>query len=122
MQTGILEELPDGFHTPLSMQERLDIVRNFRNLISQGHLHIRLIKENKLNVSRYFNITSYCYGETLFLWKYPNMPFSYNQLQERSVADSFRDFLQFLPESDYTWNEKESIQIISDYIDQLPKK
>ena len=122
MQTGILEELPDGFHTPLSVQERLDIVRNFRNLISQGHLHIRLIKENKLNVSRYFNITSYCYGETLFLWKYPNMPFSYNQLQERSVADSFRDFLQFLPESDYTWNEKESIQIISDYIDQLPKK
>ena len=102
------------------MEERLEIVHNFMTLINREPLHIRIINENKLTVSRYFNITSYCYGKTLFLWKYPNMPFAYNQLQESSVADSFRDFLQFLPESDFTWNEAESIRIISDYINQLP--
>ena len=120
INTGIIEELPDGFHTPFSMEERLEIVHNFMTLINREPLHIRIINENKLTVSRYFNITSYCYGKTLFLWKYPNMPFAYNQLQESSVADSFRDFLQFLPESDFTWNEAESIRIISDYINQLP--
>ena len=119
IDTGILEELPDGFHTPLSMPERIEVAHNFKNLVCKGHLHIRIIKENKLTVSRYFNLTSYSYGQTLFLWKYPNMPFVYNQLQERSVADSFRDFLQFLPESDYTWDEAKSIRIFSDYIDQL---
>ena len=121
INTGIIEELPDGFHTPFSMAERLEIARNFINLIERKHLHIRILRENKLTVSRYFNITSYCYGKTLFLWKYPNMPFAYNQLQESSVADSFRDFLHFLAESDFVWDEAESIRIVSDYINQLPK-
>lgn len=121
ISTGILEELPDGFHTPFSMEERFEIAHNFLTIIDKGHLHIRVIRENRLTVSRYFNITSYSYGKTLFLWKYPNMPFAYNQLQESSVADSFRDFLEFLPESDFTWNEAESIHIISDYINRLPK-
>ena len=59
--------------------------------------------------------------KTLFLWKYPQMPFVYDQLLERSFADTLRSFLIFLPDSDFTWNEAESQKLLFEYADQLAK-
>lgn len=121
MENGIIEELPDGFHTPLSYPERLEILQIFLRSVREGHMHIRLLKEEKLTISAHFNITTYAPGETLFLWKYPQMPFVYDQLLERSFADTLRSFLIFLPDSDFTWNEAESQKLLFEYADQLAK-
>ncbi|MCH4190710.1 MAG: hypothetical protein LKF52_00240 [Butyrivibrio sp.] len=121
METGIIEELPDGFHTPLSDSERVEILKSYLHAVREERMHIRLLKEDKLTISHHFNITTYAQGETLFLWKYPQMPFVYDQLLEHSFADTLRDFLIFLPDSDFTWNEEESKKLLFEYADHFVK-
>lgn len=116
LETGIMPEFPSDTYMPPSPPDRLVLMERYLDAIINHIVSFRLIKEILANTSSDTSIwieDSCAY----FLFKDDAEDRKYMVLQDPDLIASLRDFILHM-EADLCYDEKQSLQILQDILDE----
>lgn len=112
LKGGRLSELPDKIYTPLTLEQRLELLRRMLTCIQQQRFIPYLVRLQKFRIPKgvsFFvaddqHLTCNCL--------HPSKGPVAVTLREKSVVYSICDFLEYLPETDLIYSRKESEDLL----------
>lgn len=116
IETGIVEEVPNGIHEPLSRTECIGIMQNYLQSLDGGRVRLHLIRNPHIRFTDNFEICSFNDEKTIIMWKYGKLSQQFDFFNEISVAEAFRNFIEFFVNSSMVYSEKESRKILEDML------
>lgn len=103
LETGRVDEYPKECYSPLDMEERIELVRNFLALRDQTNL--RMIREEDGRAEHALNISVNAH-EGYLLFKTKTERLIYLSIQEPSILTAFYDYLESMKPENFCSEEE----------------
>jgi transcriptional regulator with XRE-family HTH domain len=116
--TGILADLPIQFAIPFTVNERIVLLKNLKDDMVNDNFQVFATDPLKFTIPD-ITIQLYKTKGLDFFATNNNGSISSSFIEEKSIAESFYDFFESLPESDLVYSKEETIRIIDSFMEQL---
>ena len=110
LHTGLVSELPEGIYHPLPRAFRAELLRRMLSCADKGIYKPFFIKTAKFKISHELSAGVEEFQQVRFTLSHPTRGLMSLRLQEKSVAFSFRDFMEYLQDTGLIYPREESLE------------
>ena len=110
LRSGLVSELPPGIYRPLPRAFRAELLRRMLSCAEQGIYRPLFVKTEKFKIPRGFSASVEEFQQIHFGLSHPTRGLMSLHLREKSVAFSFRDFLEYLQDTGLIYPREESLE------------
>ena len=99
LETGRVSELPEEMYSPLPRAFRAELLRRMLECAEEGRFSPFFIRENKFPIPKDFGMAVEDLSSIRINLRHPYRGLMVLHLQEKSLAFSFRDFMEYLQDT-----------------------
>ena len=116
METGLIAEVPDVLYERPALEDRKSILRSMIYLAESDIFRYRILKPELCSYEKGFHMHGT--SELLKVSPAKNEPqnMTFVNIREKSILNAFKDYINYLIESDLTYSKSETIDILKKYL------
>lgn len=120
LDNGIIWELGEGNMNPIPLEARLHIIRSMLSAVRNGKHAFHLIDKDEIAVFRDVVITFY--SNDFVVIHIRNDRDHFYALSETGMANEFREFMEYLPQSSMVYSKEKSMELVEKILDEYEQK
>lgn len=118
-RTGMMADLPPQYALPFTVNERRELLEKLRKDIADDTYFVRAINTSKFTISPFSTVQLYGSNVLVIVSINSEGMASSSFIEEKSICESFFDFLESLQESDLLFSKEETLRIIDEIVNRL---
>ncbi|MGM9978881.1 MAG: helix-turn-helix domain-containing protein [Clostridium sp.] len=122
IDTGEIYELPYGSYVPLTIEERLIVLKNMLKAIEKNTYIPIILNKYEMFIAKNLEISAYDNEHISITYQNNENKSFFFSISEKSISYTFFNFLCFLKDSPWVFSFEETLKIIKKYINILIKK
>lgn len=122
VRKGRISGIPDILYNPLSMADRLELVRQWRERCNHDDFINMAVQPGQMQISDNIYIEALNVGNVVLSYTHPMHKDAFCVILEESIAGSIHDFLTYLNGGNMAYSEEDTLAAVDELIKMLEEE